>query len=72
MRMTTLSDVAAETSFVEAAAKCFREDPSLTSFTHGSIEPGALLALRWGLGNDCVLVLKLDETHKPVIYGQAI
>lgn len=57
-------------NFVRAAAKNFQENPQHTSY--GEIESGGYVALRWGLGNDCVLVFKLDEDFEPRVYGQAI
>lgn len=62
-----------ELAFAEEAARHFTEHPNHYSFTRdGDFAPEALLALRWGSGDDCVLVLKLDEIHKPTIYGQMI
>jgi hypothetical protein len=68
--MTSLDEEAKLTAFAVAAAKQFAFHSELASF--GDIKPGAYLALRWGLGNDCVLVLKLDPDFQPVNFQQAI
>jgi len=46
--------------FANKAAKHFSEHPEHSSFTEGKIEGGCLFGLRWGLGDDCVLVFRLD------------
>ena len=56
--------------FAKDAAKHFAENPSHSSY--GDIKPGSLIALRWGLVDDCVLVLKLNSEHIPVNYQQLI
>jgi hypothetical protein len=52
-----------------------RTSPSIRSIAAiraGEIEPGCWLALRWGMGKDCVLVLKLDEFEQPVNFQNII
>ena len=61
-----LPDLEAEIEFARRAAKDFEEHPEHSSY--GDLEPGSLLALRWGLGNDCVYVFKLDEYFVPTNY----
>lgn len=70
MRVTSVSEQQEIIAFAERAAQDFAKDPNMTSF--GTIGGGAFLALRWGLGNDCVLVLKQDECFEPVVFGQII
>ncbi len=71
MRTVYLSEELEQIEFAKRAAKCFQENAKFRSYTDGGeIQPGGLLALRWGLGDDCVLVLKLDEAHVPVNYQQ--
>ena len=70
MRGTTLAAVDAEREFAVKAAQHFTEHPEHSSF--GDIEKGGLIALRWGLGDDCVLILKLDEGYEPTNYHQII
>jgi len=36
------------------------------------LEEGTFLALKWGLLDDCVLLLKLDDFFSPTVYGQVI
>lgn len=49
--------------FADRAARYFALHPECQSFSDADISPGCLLALRWGLGDDCVLVLKLDPFY---------
>lgn len=68
MRMVTLDSIDDETEFAKQAAAAFAGNEELATFSVKALEPGCLLALRWGMGNDCVLVVKLDECHEPVNY----
>lgn len=70
VRMVSLSSQKEEIDFANEAAKDFEEYPKHSSF--GSLEPGSFFALRWGMGEDCVYVLKLDENYEPAIYQQII
>ena len=72
MRQVSREAILREMSFAKKAARSFAEHPNFSSFSLKSIEPGCFLALRWGLGDDCVLVLKLDENHIPTNYTQLI
>ena len=65
-RSVYLSDLEAEIDFAKRAAKDFAEHPEHASF--GDLTPGSLLALRWGLGEDCVFVFKLDGDFVPTNY----
>jgi hypothetical protein len=59
--------------FAEKAAKHFADNPKHFTYTEGGdITSGCLLAIRWGLGNDCVLVVKLDEQELPVNFQNII
>lgn len=71
--MTRMTSIASEESLVAFAAMVaarFAADPRLA--TLGDLKPGSLLAIRWGLGDDCVLVVRLDEEFEPVNFQQAI
>lgn len=70
MRMTTVSDTEDQLAFAKKAADYFATHPGKYSF--GAIEPGEYLALRWGGGDDCVLVLKQDDFFQPVNYTRII
>lgn len=65
-RMTTFNEEKERMEFAKKAAKHFAEDLKYCSY--GDLAPGSYLALRWGLGNDGVLVLKLDENYESVNY----
>jgi hypothetical protein len=70
-----VTDVTAEQEridFVKRAAEHFASNPNHTSYSDGEIVPGAMLALRWGVTDRAVLLLKLDEYASPVVYGDAV
>ena len=69
-RMTTKGEELARLAFAEEAAADFAKNPK--HWTYGTLVPGSLLALRWGLGEDCVLVLKLDDYDEQVNYQQLV
>jgi hypothetical protein len=69
-RHTTVSDETARMDFAKNAAAHFAANPKHSSF--GEIAPGELIALRWGLGDDCVLVLRIDAFEEAVIFAQII
>ena len=58
--------------FAKRAAACFAKDPRKWTYTDGDIREGCLFAMRFGLGNDCVVVFRLDPEYEPVNYFYAI
>ena len=74
--MTSLSNEKELIEFVEKASKCFAENPTYSTYTSGEIKDeaykGGYLAIRWGLGEDCVLVVKMEEYQTVRIYQQCI
>jgi hypothetical protein len=74
MRSVRPSEVEEELAFAQRAAEYFAYHPQKTSFSDGDIAPDTFLALRWGLGEDCVLVLKLAEPwqHTPTNYQNIV
>ena len=68
--MTSISDTEELLDFVKKAANHFSQNEQHSTF--GDLIPGSYLAIRWGLGNDCVLVLKVDENSQIVVFQQAI
>lgn len=70
MKVTSIEDRTEEVEFVKKAAARFAEDPRMHSF--GELTPGSLLALRWGLHDRAVLVLRISEAHDLVVYGDAV
>ena len=72
MKQVNIDQELAQIEFARAAAKNFAAHPEKSTFSKGALEPGCFLALRWGLGEDCVLVVKLDENHTPINYAQLI
>lgn len=72
MRTIYLSEQDEQVAFAKKAAAHFASHTHCTTFTDGDIKRGGFLAIRWGAGNDCVAVLKLDDNHEPVIYASLI
>lgn len=70
MRMTYVSQELDRVEFAKKAAEYFAKDPKNRSY--GELTPGSLIGIRWGMGDDCVLVLKLDEDFEPVNFQQAV
>lgn len=70
-QMTTIQQHRELADFAEMAAKAFASNEQMATFSKGLPTAGDLLALRWGLGNDCVLVVRLDENFEPVNFQQA-
>ena len=72
MRTVKVEEEMEQIRFAERAARYFALHPECQSFSDADISPGCLLALRWGLGDDCVLVLKLDPHFEPTNYQNII
>lgn len=72
MRGVYLSEELVQIEFAKKAARHFATHSEHSTFTDGEVVPGCLFAVRWGLGDDCVLVLKLDEMHTPTNYYQLV
>jgi len=66
----TYLDAKKELDFVRKAQRAFEADPKILSF--GTIEPGELFALRWGLTDDCIMVFRIDREYLPINYIQMI
>ena len=59
--------------FAMEAAKYFAANEGCRSYTRsGGINAGELFALRWGLGEDCVVVFRIDEATEPVNYAELV
>ena len=58
------------TKFVEDAATWFSRNPEGRTYTQGEIVEGNLIGIRWGLGNDCVLVFEIAKDVE--LYPQVI
>ena len=71
-RMTYVQDERARIAFAEKAAAHFAAHPEHWTYSDGDLAPGCLLALRWGCGNDCVLVARLDESEQLVNFQSII
>lgn len=72
MRMTTLQEDMDLRNFAAAAACHFKDNPQSATFGDDFPSPGCYLALRWGLGDDCVLVVMLDPDFEAVNFHEAI
>lgn len=72
MRVTTIEAERELQDFAERAGRHFAGHKQHWTFSDGDGPvSGELLALRWGLGDDCVLVLRVGN-ELPVVYGQAV
>lgn len=72
MRHIYLSESEEEAIFALKAAKWFKANPGGNSFSLKGPTPGELLAIRWGAGDDGVVVVKLDYAHTPVNYMELV
>ena len=59
-------------NFAKRAAERFARDDVIYTFTDSDIKAGCLFAMRSGLGNDCVVVFRLDEDFEPINYQQLV
>jgi hypothetical protein len=69
MRVTCVYRETARMDFAKKAAEHFAANPN--HWTFGEIGADELLGLRWGCGNDCVLVIRQAD-EEAVIFGQII
>ena len=69
-RMTNFEEEKRLCDFAKKVAEDFTKHPEHT--TYGEMNPGDYLGIRWGMDNDCVLVVRLDEFFHPVNFQQAI
>lgn len=72
MQLIDLKEQEEQVAFAKEAAAFFAKNPDKHTMTRKEVVPGCLFALRWGAGDDCVAVIKLDDFHQPVIYQQLI
>lgn len=73
MRMTHINAEEATADFAKRAADLFHNDPRKHTFTDsGRLVPGELFAIRWGMGNDCVVVFRIDEDFEPINFQELI
>jgi len=57
--------------FAQAAAEDFRQHPEHWTFSDAEIHP-LLLGIRWAADNTAVLVCRLDEYFRPLVYGDLL
>ena len=55
--------------FARQATERFNKEPKL--FTYGDLKPDTYFAMRWGLGDDCVIIFKLSF-EEPIIYTKVL
>lgn len=69
MKTTSMSKTEEEIKFAKDAAMCFANKPEIFSYSGvGGIMKGELLALRWGLFDRSVLVLRISDDDEPTVY----
>lgn len=71
MRLTTESQAAEELEFARKAAAHFAAHPEAISFSISGPKPGALLALRWGLMDRSVAVIRISD-DEPTLFTDII
>ena len=64
MRNTTTHEEHEVQKLVSQATEWVNNHPWGRTLTCSEIGNGCLLAIRWGMGKDCILVLKLDDNHE--------
>ena len=72
MKLLYPKEVEKELAFARKAGLFFFKNPEKTTFTDGPIEPGALMAIRWGAEPEkahAVVVLKISDDFTPRIWG---
>lgn len=72
MRTVKVEEEMEQIRFSERAARYFALHPECQSFSDIDLSPRCFLALRWGLDDDCVLVIKLDAHFEPTNYQNII
>ena len=72
MRMTHIGENEFE-EFAKKAVECFEADPKIITYSeHGEPRPDELYAIRFGMGNDCVVVFRVHEFCEVVNFQQCI
>ena len=72
MRMVYISEDDEVRDFAKMAARVFAKHKGVYTYTDGGIEAGELFAVRFGGGDNCVVVFRLDEDFEPINYLQLI
>lgn len=72
MRSINIEEENERQAFAKKAAECFRLNPGYRTFSDGPLAPGKWLGIRWGAGEDCVVVLKIHEYEEIVNYTNII
>ena len=72
MIMTHAESEQERIDFAKKAARHFAGDASMWTYTDGDIKPGALFAMRYGLGNDCVVVFRIGYDAPVVNYQELV
>lgn len=69
---TTAQEEIARAEFAKVAAVQFAKDAGMHTWSDSDLVPGCLLAMRWGLGGDGVLVMRIDENTPIVNYQKLV
>jgi len=72
MKMTYLQDEECIVEFAKRAAINFAKNPQHYTYTDGDIRSGFLFAMRFGLGDDCVVVFRIADDFEPVNFQELI
>lgn len=72
MKITYISNEEDNQSFARRAAEHFAENPKHWTYTDGDIVAGCMFAMRYGLGNDCVVIFKISHDADVINYQELI
>lgn len=72
MRPTNFDKEQELSDFAKRAAESFTNNPHFASYSDKAVDQSELLALRWGLGKDCVLVLTIDTEKELVLFENVV
>ncbi|CAB4164439.1 hypothetical protein UFOVP826_37 [uncultured Caudovirales phage] len=64
MIQTNTTALEVQLAFVKEAAEAFAKNPKLSTF--GRVENGGYLAIRWGIMERGIVVVKIDQ-YEPII-----
>ncbi len=70
MKIVSIIEETEKLKFIEEAAEHFAKHPEHSSYTSENIVEGCWFAVRWGLGNDCILAFKVGS--EPELFEQVI
>jgi hypothetical protein len=65
---TSLAMELERSEFLRDAVKAFKDSSEPSLSTYGNLQAGSLLAIRYGMMDRSILVVRLDAEYVPVLY----